>query len=153
MTRAEAIEVVEMVVNSWPGPAWEADRLEAYVNAIISLDAAVTVRALSHAVQKLKYRPSVAELREFVQIERRLSDDQVLEYILPEKPFRPDWVHRWYRARAAGDWRPFPEQLNALDVLARQSPEHYRVYAPPEAPLTDPEFWIQEGEYLPTGTL
>lgn len=148
MTRDEAVEVTSMVVNSWPGAAWESERLEAYVNALLPLDAALTTRALGKAVRKLKYRPSIAELHEFIQLERRLSDNDVLRYMPIEKPYRPDWVARWYRARAVGDMRPFPEQMTALDMLARQSPEHYAIYAPPEAPLTDSEAWIQPTEYL-----
>ena len=148
MTRDEAISVVEMILNSWPGGNWEEAKLQAYVSALMPHDAAITTRATAKAVQKLKYRPSIAELREFIQLERRLGNDDLLRFMPVERIGRPEWVDRWYRARAAGDYRPFPEQLHALDMLARMSPEHYAVYAPPEHPITDPEHWIQDTEYL-----
>ena len=151
MDRNDAVTIVSMIVYGWPGAAWETERMEAYVDAIMPLDAAVTSRAVARARNELKYRPSVAELREFVQIERRLSESEEARYVLPEKE-QPEWVNRWERARAAGDMRPFPEQMTALDMLARQSPEHYKVYAPPEAPVTDREFWVQPDEFLEGGS-
>jgi hypothetical protein len=148
MTRDDAVTIVTMLVHSWPGPAWEAEKLEAYVNAILPLDAAITTRALGRAVNELKFRPSIAELREFIQIERRLSEPDEARFVLPDKPPKPQWVERWERARAAGDRRPFPEQMMALDILARQSPEHYKAYAPPEVPTSEAEHWVQPHEYL-----
>ncbi len=148
MTRDDAVTIVSMIVYGWPGAAWEAERMEAYVDAIMPLDAAITSRAVGRARNELKYRPSVAELREFVQIERRLSESEEARYVLPDRPEQPDWVKRWERARAAGDMRPFPEQMNAMDALARQTAEDYRVYAPPEHPLNDREHWVQDDEYL-----
>lgn len=148
MTRDEAVTVVSMIVNSWPGAVWETAKLDAYVEAILPLDAALTTLAVASAVQKLKYRPSIAELREFIQIERRLSEADEAHYILPDAPAKPKWVERWERARAVRDTRPFPEQQHALDMLARSSPENYRVYAPPEQPVTDALFWVQAHEYL-----
>ena len=153
MTRDEAITVVGMIVNSWPGPAWEADRLSAYVAAIEPLDAAITTRAVGRAVNELKYRPSIAELREFVRIERALSEPEESRFVLPDKPPKPLWVDRWERARAAGDLRPFPEQITALDSLARQGALDYAAYRPPEAPVSDREHWVQPDEYLPDPTL
>lgn len=148
MTRDDAVTIVSMIVHGWPGPNWEQERMAAYVDAILPLDAVVTTHAVARARNALKYRPSIAELREFIQIERRLSQEQEAELVLPDKPVKPVWVRRWERARAAGDMRPFPEQMTVLDLLARASPEHYKVYAPPEQPITDAEFWVQEDEYL-----
>lgn len=147
MTRDEAIEIVGMIVNSWPGPAWEAGRLEAYVTAIVPLDPAVTTLAVARAVKVLKYRPSIAELREFVRIERALSEEEEVRYMPVESPGKPAWVERWERARAAGDFRCFPEQINALDTLARQGVENYKVYAPPTTPISDATEWVQAHEY------
>jgi hypothetical protein len=148
MTRDDAVTIVSMIVHGWPGPAWEQERMAAYVEAILPLDAVVTTHAVARARNAMKYRPSIAELREFIQIERRLGESEQARLILPEKPLKPEWVNRWERARAAGDMRPFPEQMTALDLLARVSPEHYKVYAPPEQPITHREFWVQQDEYL-----
>lgn len=137
-----------MVLNSWPGPAWEAERLQAYVIAVEPLDAEIAVKAVARAVQVLKFRPTVAELREFVRIERSMSQREVAEYVKPEKPERPEWVIRWERARACGDWRAFPEQMSGMDAMARTTPENFSAYSAPNAPIFDREYWVQPDEYL-----
>jgi hypothetical protein len=151
VTREDAITIVEFIVNSWPGSDWEPERLTAYVNAILPLDAEATTKAVAKAVQKLKFRPSVAELREFVRMERQPSERELADYMPVEVQPKPDWVSRWERARAARDMRAFPEQLHALDRLSRVDPEHYRVYAPPQHPITDATYWVQADEYLDAG--
>jgi hypothetical protein len=148
MTRDDAVTITAMVVNSWPGPVWEVERMEAYIDALLPLDAAVTTNAVARAVSQLKYRPSIAELREFVRIERSLSAEEEIRFMPSEMPLKPTWVERWERARAAGDVRPFPEQMTGMDQIARQSPEHYAVYTPPRFPLDDAEHWVQGDEYL-----
>ena len=77
-----------------------------------------------------------------------MSESDEARLILPDKTMKPPWVQRWERARAAGDHRPFPEQIAALDALGRQDPEHYRIYRPPSQPVSDREFWVQPDEYL-----
>jgi hypothetical protein len=109
VTRDDAVTIVSMIVHGWPGPNWEPERLEAYVDAIMPLDAAITSRAVGQARNKLKYRPSIAELREFIQIERRLSESEESNFIPWDKLKMPEWVKRWKRAHEAGDMRPFPE--------------------------------------------
>lgn len=148
MTRDDAVTIVAMVIHGWPGPDWPAERLAAYVESIMPLDAAITTHALARARNELKYRPSIAELREFYRIERKLSETEEIRFMPVDQTVKPAWVERWERARAAGDMRPFPEQMAALDSLARFDAEHYKVYRPPEQPVTDPEFWVQPDEYL-----
>lgn len=148
MTRDDAVTIVAMIVHGWPGPAWESERMASYVEAILPLDAVITTHAVARARNSIRYRPSIAELREFIQIERRLAESDQARLILPERPVKPEWVNRWERARAAKDMRPFPEQMLALDSLARYSPEDFKVYSPPEQPVTDREFWVQPDEYL-----
>lgn len=150
MKREDAITIVAMIANSWPGQAWEAERLEAYVNAIITWDAEMTTKAVARSVNKLKYRPSVAELLEFVQIERRaaISPSEEATLVRAEKQPRPLWVERWCRARAAGDWRLFPEQAAAMDILSRRSPEDFKAYRPPSEPFTDTSVWVEPDSYL-----
>lgn len=48
---------------------------------------------------------------------------------------KPAWIDRWRRARLAHDFRPFPEQLSALDE-------------PPQKPIDEREAWVQPDEYL-----
>lgn len=149
MTRDEAITIVSMVAHGWPGAAWETERMEAYVGAIESYDAELTTAAVMRAQKTLRYRPSIAELREFVALERKLRepDDDWRHQPLVAPP-RPSWVPRWERARAAGDWRPFPEQVLGMEQLARQSDEDYRVFKAPNAPTTDGSAWVLPAEYL-----
>lgn len=134
MTRDEAITVVGMIVHGWPGPAWETERMEAYVNALVSFDAKATTAAVLRAQKSLRYRPSVAELREFIHIEQRLAEPEDTSLRRPERPSgRPGWIVRWSRARANGDWRHFPEQCEYVGA--------------PE-PFTDRAVWVQDTEYL-----
>lgn len=138
MTRDEAITIVGMVANGWPGGAWDADRMGLYVEAIMPLDAAQTTRALLRAQQTLRYRPSVAELREFVHIEQRLAEPDDPSPRRPEERStkRPFWTVRWGRARASNDWRHFPEQCE---------------YVAAQEPFTDRAVWVQPDEYLDEG--
>ena len=149
MTRDEAITIVGMIVHGWPGAAWEVERMEAYVAAIGSYDAALATAAVLRAQKVLRYRPSVAELREFIGVEKRLSEpDEEWRRQPVEPPPRPAWVPRWERARAANDWRPFPEQLPGMEQLARQSDADYRLFKAPNAPVDDRSVWVQPDEYL-----
>lgn len=143
MTREDAITIVEMIVSSWPGQTWDEDRLSMYVNSILDWDAANTTRAVARATQHLRYRPSVAELREFVQIEWRAAKGETA-FDLPPRQEKPDWVLRWERARAAGDLRVFPEQMVGLAWLAKADGP---AYAPPDAPLSDSSVFVQAHEY------
>jgi hypothetical protein len=144
----DAVTIVGMIVNGWPGGEWDEARLESYANDLLSFDAELTTKAVIRARKKLIHRPSIAELIEFIQIERRLTQREQADFVSVEKIPKPLWVERWGRARAAGDWRPFPEQLHAMDMLARRSPLDYRAYAPPECPVTDASAWVQPSEYL-----
>jgi hypothetical protein len=146
MTRDDAITIVAMIVHGWPGPAWEEERLAIYVEDLLPYDAAITTRALARARNEIKYRPSLAELRDFIQAERRASEASV-PLVEPNYPPKPDWIDRWERARAAKDMRPFPEQAEAMHAFARRSPEDYKAYAPPGVPTSDREFWVQPDEY------
>lgn len=150
MKRDEAVTIVAMIVNSWPGPDWDTDRLEAYVERLLPLDARNTTLAVERAVRKLRFRPAIADLLEFVRIIEReqIPDGELIGYMPLERIAKPHWVLRWERARAAGDFRPFPEQAHALTQLARVDAAHYAAYAPPEAPITDPSHWVQEHEYV-----
>lgn len=143
MTRDDAITLVSMIVHGWPGAAWEQERLEQYVAALVPLDAMLATKALHRAQKELRYRPSIAELREFIQAEHRATTSEDWR-LLPTVPVgRPAWVERWARARAEGDYRPFPEQMSALTQMK----------CCPEQPVTDRAVWIQEDEFLAQAAL
>lgn len=115
MKRVDALNIVAMIVTSWPGSRpWQADEMDAYAHAIEPLDAEHTVNAVARAVNDLKYRPSVAELREYVRLERSLAQPEPSR---PE-PSRfggrpPEWmfVWSWLRyQREPPDLRGLPQQ-------------------------------------------
>lgn len=148
MTREQSLLIVERIINLFPGPTWEVAKLDAYATAIGGLDADVTMRAVERAVREIKFRPSIAELLEFVRIERAISGREEAVYITPEHTPLPMWVQRWQRARARGDMRFFPEQMTAADSLARVDPMNYKAYRPPASPVTDADDWVQQDEYM-----
>lgn len=141
MTREESITIVAMIANSWPGAAWEAERLDAYAQALIGYDAALTTRAVALAVKELKYRPSVAELREFIHIERALSAP-VSQHEQPARPGRlPRWVTGWLISRV---------QYKDFRVWAEQDPlGHSGDLMPSE----DRDKYMLEGEGLSLGDM
>ena len=113
MTRDESLTIVAMIASGWPGAAWDAPRLDSYAKGIESMDALLTTQAVLRAQREVKYRPSVAELREFVSIERRLSekDEPQERRTLPPGGKCPAWVMGWCVARYRyGDMRVWAEQ-------------------------------------------
>lgn len=113
MTPDDALTITGMIASGWPGQVWEADRLAAYAKGLESLDAELTTQAVLRAQREVKYRPSVAELIEFVQIERRLSEpEQAMERReLPQPSKCPPWVLGWIVARVRhNDFRTWAEQ-------------------------------------------
>ena len=137
MKRNEALDIVGMVVNGWPGGTWSEEQMWSYASAIEDLDAALTANAVIRAQRELRYRPAVAELREYVRVEAKVENAWREEPA--EKQPRPLWVQRWARARAAGDGRPFPEQALAMRDQG---------YSTPTEPADDAAVWVQGGEYL-----
>jgi hypothetical protein len=154
VTRDESLTCVEVILAGWPGNPWSVDQIDSYARAIEGQHFFTTRKAIESAQRSLKFRPPVAELLEFIRIQRSLSEGEQARLIEPEKVPRPEWVKRWERARAAKDARLFPEQMRGMDELARRSPEDFKVYSLPEVPITDAEYWVQIGEYedesLPT---
>lgn len=119
MTRDDAVTIVAMVAHGWPGAAWEADRMEIYVEALLPLDATLMSRALARAHNTLKYRPSIAEMKEFYAIEKRKDEMKRSEELRAQLDAAPDsgpipqWVKRWLVARwlsSPPDTRPMKEQ-------------------------------------------
>jgi hypothetical protein len=102
MTYDEAVTITAMVVTTWPTTKiWSTEEMTAYATGLMKYDAATLTRAVAAAQQKLMYRPSVAELREFYDLERaktRASAER------PEQPRAriekvPLWVKGWCVSR------------------------------------------------------
>ncbi len=103
MTYEEALTVTQMVITTWPSTkVWGEDEMEAYAHGLQRYEASACVKAVAAAQQKLMYRPSVAELREFYDIERakqRASDDKPERNWPAKRETVPLWVRRWVAAR------------------------------------------------------
>ena len=139
MTREEALKIVEMVSSAWAGNTWHLEQMDSFARAIEELDAEFTTKAVLRAQKELRFRPAVAELREYVRIERQVAQRQDWRNQPAEKEPMPEWVKQWKRARAVGDFRPFPEQ-----ALAFREQGH----AVPDTPYFDRDAWVQEDEHL-----
>ncbi len=143
MTYEEAIEVTRMVITTWPSTkVWGEEEMHAYAAGLQRYDAEFCVRAVAAAQQKLMYRPSVAELREFYDLERAKTRAAAER---PEEPRAkkekvPLWVRRWVAARylyarfgREQDMRRFPEQQD------RHSPD---------MEMMPPTEWLDEAEHV-----
>ena len=120
MTRNEAIDIVAMVVRSWPASRpWTKEEMEAYAAGIERLNADTAVKAVAAAQQHLTHRPSVAELRDFYFLEGakiRAAEEKPSPWPTKRETV-PLWVRRWVAARYLHrmfgkdqDMRRFPEQ-------------------------------------------
>lgn len=143
MNHDEALTVTGMVLTTWPqNKEWGLDEISAYANGLQRYDAETCTKAVAAAQQKLMYRPSVAELREFYDLERAKHRAQT------EKPVEkwerkekvPLWVRRWVAARYLHamfgkdqDMRRFPEQQD---------------WGNPDQELMPPEAWLEEAEHV-----
>lgn len=141
MNREEALDIVEQIVLRWPVGEWSAEQMETYTRSIQTLPYELTCRALDAAVKETRYRPSVAELYEFVRAERRSTPQQSAEEEEPKAASGiPFWVRQWVAARflyeqfgRAQDMRPFADQLD---------------YVNPDGPRMPPDAWKTEGDSI-----
>lgn len=128
MTRDESLDVVAMLVSHWPGNHWTEGSMDAYARAIEPLDADIAMRAVLRAVQELEFYPRVSVLREFVRIEKRLSEPEPIGRMLNNIPSQimPAWVRGYVVARVRyQDLDAWPEQGDLID--APLMPEENRV--------------------------
>ncbi len=143
MNHEEALTVTQMVVTTWPSTKiWTAEEMSAYATGLQRYDAEYATKAVAAAQQKLMYRPSVAELREFYDLERAKTRAAAER---PEEPRAkkekvPLWVRRWVAARylyarfgREQDMRRFPEQQD------RHSPD---------MEMMPPTEWLDEAEHV-----
>lgn len=139
----EAITVTAMVINAWPGSkAWTEEEMHAYATGLQRYDAAVCVQAVAAAQQKLMYRPSVAELREFYDLERAKTRARAEK---PEEPRArkdkvPLWVRRWVAARYL--YRQFGREQDM-----RRFPEQQDRYSP-DMELMPADAWLEEAAHV-----
>lgn len=140
MTRDESLTIVRMLLNYWrPKREWTKDEISAYASAIQDMPAALTTTALSQAAREIAYPPSIAELREFVRIER-VRRAPTVDPVVPEKGDLPLWVKRWICARMLyerfgkpRDMRRFREQGDHGDLTQEMMPD---------------DAWLQEANTL-----
>lgn len=143
MNHEEALTVTQMVITSWPSSkVWTAEEMTAYATGLQRYDAEYATKAVAAAQQKLMYRPSVAELREFYDLERAKTRARA-ETPVTERPRKdkvPLWVRRWVAARylyaqfgKAQDMRRFPEQQDKHS---------------PDMEMMPPTEWLDEAEHV-----
>lgn len=131
MTRDESLTLVQMILNYWrPRREWTKDEISAYASSIQDLPAELTTSALAHAAKEIAYAPSIAELREYVRLERVRRAPVVPETPLPRGAPIPFWVKRWICARMLyetfgkpRDMRRFPEQGDHGDLTKELMPD------------------------------
>lgn len=130
MTYDEAVTVTAMVVTTWPSTkVWSTEEMTAYANGLMRYDAATCTLAVAAAQQKLMYRPSVAELREFYDLERAKTRARAEAPVEPraKKDKVPLWVKGWCVARYHHkDMRVWSEQ-DQYGLSDDQMPEEERV--------------------------
>ncbi len=143
MNHEEALTVTQMVVTTWPSTKiWTAEEMSAYATGLQRYDAEYATKAVAAAQQKLMYRPSVAELREFYDLERaktRASMERPVEPAVKKEKV-PLWVRRWVAARylyarfgKEQDLRSFPEQ---------------QTFANPYVDVMPADAWLEEAEHV-----
>lgn len=119
MKRNEALDIVAMICAHWPSNTWSVASMEAYANAIESLDAEITMRAVTLAVKECEFYPKVSVLREFYRMEKRLAEpDGPIERMLNDTPSQivPRWVPGWIVSRVRHqDFRVWPEQRGLIE--------------------------------------
>lgn len=143
MNHEESLTVTQMIFTTWPTTrVWTTEEIAAYAAGLQRYDAETCVRALASAQQKLMYRPSVAELREFYDLER--AKTRAREDTVTPPPVRkekvPLWVRRWVAARYLHsrfgkdqDMRAFPEQ---------------RDFANPYVDMMPADAWLDEAQHV-----
>lgn len=79
MTKAQTIEVVAILVASFPDAKWGEATCRAYEAALSDLDYELAASAVKRIVATAKYRPAIAEIREAAAVtaigERRTGAD------------------------------------------------------------------------------
>lgn len=130
MTRDDSLAIVQMILSHWHGKEWTKEEIDVYARSIQDMDAGLTTSAVARAAKEIRYRPSIAELREYVRAERNRRAP-VVRPIEPQATPIPLWVKRWICARMLyahfnreRDLRRFPEQGDYGDLTREVMPEN-----------------------------
>jgi hypothetical protein len=127
----EAEHLTGMIRAAWDMYLDDAGR-QAWTDFLVDQDADDAMAAFYKLRDRQRERPRIADFREVIKMLAR--PEEPLQPALPVGPFViPEWVLRWKRARAAGDYRAFPEQVP---------------YVQHSAPQTDEKVWVQPHEYV-----
>ena len=150
MTRDEAIEVTQMLLNSWVRPEWTDGQTEMFVNALHDYDAEVAVGALSRAYKTISYRPTFAEFVAFYRAHRADIEQERERERMRNSPGKPEpspgsrklppWVKEWFAARYAYHRFDRPQDMRRF---AQQGD-----WANPDTPLMPPNEWAREAQAL-----
>ncbi len=144
MTYNEALDVVGMVVRSWPGGReWTSEEMDAYATGIMWMAPEPAVAAVAAALQRVQYRPSVAELREFYDIERaktRAATEKPERQWPQKRETVPLWVRRWVAARYL--YRSFGK-----DQDMRRFPQQQMQHSP-DFEMMPADAWLDEAEHV-----
>lgn len=131
MTRDDSLSIVQMILAHWHGREWTKEEIDVYARSIQDMDASLTTSAVARAAKEIRYRPSIAELREYVRAERNRLAPAVRPLEPPEPTPIPLWVKRWICARMLyeqfgreRDMRRFPEQGDFGDLTREVMPEN-----------------------------
>lgn len=120
---------------------------------LIGYDADLATRAVVKLARRPlpggRARPNIADVRAaLLELGRREVVEREAWHALPPGPLpKPAWVSRWERARAAGDFRIFPEQVPGYLDHQKDDPLDERAYALPTSPQDDATDWVQPHEY------
>jgi len=161
VTDRETQELVRMIEANWQMRLSRESR-DAWREALMAFEPELATQAIALLARRHAERPSVAEVRSAILSARRdqLQAASLWQAWLPEQAPRPEWVTRWERARAAGDFRIFPEQIPGYiqmqegkpirddEVVSQSELEVSRAtYALP-ATVDDRGEWVQPDEYV-----
>ena len=136
MTDREADTLIDMIANHWSMEIHEARPM--WRGYLLGQDAEVVTRAITQLAKTLERRPRIADVKSMVA---KIKADLRPSLPLPPRTdeHEPPWVSSWRKAREAGDFRYFVEQIPAL---AEDEDETHPV--PDEL---DKGQWVQVGEY------
>ena len=141
MTRDESLTIVSMILAHWrPKREWSKDEISAFAASVQDLPAELTTSAVARAAKEIAYPPSIAELREYVRLERVRRAPQVKPLEPSDGAPIPLWVKRWICARMLyerfnkpRDERRFSEQGD---------------YGDPTRELMPDEAWVEEANSM-----
>jgi hypothetical protein len=107
------------------------------------LDVRLVTRAILKGIGEWRYPPSWAELRDYIKVEKRLSEpDTYRTPDLPKQSKMPPWVKQWICARFL--FSHFDRERDDR-VFAEQE-----YFSGPGEPMPEGE-WATEGEHIKEG--